>query len=202
MSADELDAGASELIEHLGHPAPLSATHSAPFYYWVHDPSRTLELQRRLPRFGARLEAAGWCPRIVSLSTLAWSVIDASGRFEDWLEVESRTSPDALRGSVKEVLRDRKSIGAMGEVHHGLAAALAPYVSDATPNRILILTDAALLHPWFRVRTLESVLHDQVRCPTVVLYPGRRLGLSGLQFLGCYAEDANYRSTVVGGLPS
>ncbi len=60
-------------------------------------------------------------------------------------------------------------------------------------------TDAALLHPFFRVRTIESLVHDRVACPTVLFYPGTRVGQLGLRFLGFYSEDANYRSSIVGG---
>jgi len=58
-----------------------------------------------------------------------------------------------------------------------------------------------MLHPYFRARVLEGVLHDRVKVPTVVFYPGRRSGQFGLHFLGFYPEDGNYRATLIGGLP-
>jgi hypothetical protein len=67
------------------------------------------------------------------------------------------------------------------------------------PHRLGVDVEAALLHPWFRVRMLETWFHDAIRCPTVLFYPGRRSGQFGLHFLGFYPEDGNYRSTIVGG---
>ena len=61
------------------------------------------------------------------------------------------------------------------------------------------VTDAGLVHPYFRIRTLESALHDRVKIPTVIFYPGRRSGQYGLCFLGFYSVDGNYRSTLIGG---
>jgi hypothetical protein len=40
-----------------------------------------------------------------------------------------------------------------------------------------------MLHPYFRVRAIESALHDRVSVPTVVFYPGRRVGQFGLSSL-------------------
>jgi hypothetical protein len=58
-----------------------------------------------------------------------------------------------------------------------------------------------MLHPYFRARILESILHDRIKVPTVIFYPGRRSGQYGLHFLGFYPEDGNYRATLIGGLP-
>ncbi len=57
-----------------------------------------------------------------------------------------------------------------------------------------------MLHPYFRVRVLESALANRVKVTTVVFYAGRRSGQYGLHFLNLYPEDGNYRATVIGGL--
>jgi len=63
-----------------------------------------------------------------------------------------------------------------------------------------VVTDTAALHPYFRARPLEGGLHDRVKVPTVIFYPGRREGQYGLHFLGFYEFDGNYRATLLGGL--
>jgi hypothetical protein len=65
---------------------------------------------------------------------------------------------------------------------------------------VILLTEAELLHPWFRTRAIESRLHDRVKTPTVIFYPGERSGQYGLKFLGFYPLDGNYRSTLTGGI--
>jgi hypothetical protein len=73
-------------------------------------------------------------------------------------------------------------------------------VGSAPENSVALLTEAELLHPYFRTRTIESLLHDKVSIPTVIFYPGRRSGQYGLHFLDFYPVDGNYRSTLIGGL--
>ena len=65
---------------------------------------------------------------------------------------------------------------------------------------VVLLTGCELLHPYYRTRAIESALVGRVPHPTVILYPGRRVGQYGLHFLGFYPEDGNYRSTLIGGL--
>jgi hypothetical protein len=70
-----------------------------------------------------------------------------------------------------------------------------------TQGRIVLLTDAALLHPWFRVDKLGPALHDAIGCPTVLFYPGHRLGLYSLRFLDFYPEDGGSPRTTILGSP-
>jgi hypothetical protein len=83
----------------------------------------------------------------------------------------------------------------------GLVETVAEYVAQPIPDRVFFLTDAGLVHPYFRLRSLESGLHDRVQVPMVILYPGRRSDQYGLHFLGFYSVDGNYRSTLLGGQP-
>lgn len=185
-----LDATFAELRRRLSSPDRMSATRTDPFFHFVHAPEDTPTLVDGIRRWKASLEADGWKVRIVSLADEMWRVIDASGRWGDWLELE----PEASRAEAVEAVA-----GALQS--EGLSASLLALVTDPTPGRLLLLTDAALLHPFFRVRVIEESVHDQVMAPTVLFYPGRRIGEYGLSFLGFYPEDPNYRSTVVGGEP-
>ena len=122
---------------------------------------------------------------------LVWALIDASGRWHDWLEVEPEAELVQINEAVRDVLR----------AETGLVETVAGYVAQPIPDRVLFLTDAGLVHPYFRLRSLESGLHDRVQVPTVIFYPGRRSGQYGLHFLGFYSVDGNYRSTLLGGQP-
>jgi hypothetical protein len=193
--ADDLDTAFEELRGRLGDTNRLAPTHSDPFFNFVHDPAATMELHRRLPRWAALLDRDGWNVRVQSMPELVWKTIGESGRWDEWLELEQPGAYRRTNDSVRDVLR-----GAPGELR-GLAAQLAPLLADETPGRVLFLTGAGLLHPWYRVRTLETTFHDRIHCRTVLFYPGRRAGQYGLHFLGYYPEDGNYRSTIVGGMP-
>lgn len=192
---DALDRTFAALRTELGSSGRLTATHADPFFNFVHEPRATLEVHKRLPRWRAALEHDGWRPEVRSLREVLWSVIDASGRWDEWLALEEPGRYADANKSVRDVLGDNKSAP---RTRPGLARTLAPLLQGDDPRRVLLLTDAALLHPWFRARTLETWFHDAIGGPTVLFYPGRRVGDFGLLFLGVYPEDDTYRSTIVG----
>lgn len=191
-----LETSFLELRSHLGSVDRLNPTHADPLFHFVHQPHETAELMRALPRWRARLEEDGWRVEIRSIAEIMWQVLDDSGRWDTWLEVEPESSTEEIVGAVCDALRTKD-----GAPNSGLAPNILELVSREERGRLLLLTGAALLHPFFRVRAIESLVHDRVACPTVLFYPGTRVGQFGLRFLGFYSEDANYRSSIIGGAP-
>ncbi len=183
-----LDSTFDELRAQLKKPDALNATKSDPLFYFVHAPEETLDIRNKAPLWTAMLREDGKEVQVVSFSALFWKLIDESGRWDDWLEIESDYEPGEINEAVRDVLRGGNA----------LAEAVAGYVSGPSPDRVVFLIDTGLLHPYFRVRAIESALHDRVKVPTVLFYPGRRSGQYGLRFLGFYGEDGNYRSTLIG----
>ncbi len=184
-----LDSTFSELRRRLRHQDALDPARSDPFFYFVHHPQDTLEVKRKLPQWRALLEQDGWRPEVLSLGGLMRQAIEASGRWESWLEVEEEADLHEVVDAVKDSLRRNDA----------LIQGLRAQVTREAPGRVLLLTDAALLHPYYRTHTLETALHDQVKVPTVLFYPGRRDGHTALRFLGFYPPDGNYRSIILGG---
>jgi hypothetical protein len=184
-----LDESFQQLVQHLREPGSLSASRSDPFFYLVYDPAEALEVKGRVPVWAAKLRNLGFEVERVSFSDLIWQLLEASGRWEEWLSVEGEADQEQVNEAVRSVLT--------GEA--GLIAKVAEVVSQPRPHTIVFLTETEMLHPYFRVRVLESALHDRVMVPTVVFYPGRRSGQYGLHFLNLYPEDGNYRATVIGG---
>jgi hypothetical protein len=68
----------------------------------------------------------------------------------------------------------------------------------AHPDGLLLLTDLEALHPYLRINSIEAQLQGAIRCPVVVLYPGKREGKTSLRFLEFYPADPNYRSEHIG----
>jgi hypothetical protein len=195
---DVLESTFKELRRCLGHEDRLAPTHTDPFFTFVHDPAETLELHRQLPRFRAILERDGFQVKIQSLSELAWDIVEASERWEEWLDAEEPGAYEDANGSMKDVLSGGEDAASAGRP--GLISALSRLVQDETPGRLLLLTDAALLHPWVRIDKLSGAVHDKIRCPTVLFYPGSRRGPFGIRFLGFYPEDPSaYRTAILGG---
>lgn len=190
--ADQLQETFEELRERIGTSDRLSPMRSDPFFNFIHTPGETMEVHRRLPRWTAALQQDGWRVETHSLAVLMWQVVDRSRRWQGWLRYERAGTYDEQNAAMKAVL--------IGEQEAGpYVQALSPLFDDEDPRRVLLLTDAGLLHPWLRVRALESHFHDRIHGPTVVFYPGRRAG-SSLMYLGFYTEDGDYRSTLLGGL--
>jgi hypothetical protein len=185
-----LDETFGTLSTHLRHPESLNPAKSDPFFYFVHDPSETLTVKQRLGVWSSVLRNDGWIIEQVSLSKLIWDIVDASGRWDEWLTLEQESDPEAMNEAISNVLR----------TDNALVESLATHIGYERLRTLVFVTDAAALHPYFRVRSLESGLHDRVKVPTVIFYPGRRSGQYGLHFLGFYEFDGNYRATLLGGL--
>lgn len=184
-----LDESFRQLASLLGEPASLNAARSDPFFYLVYDPAEALEVKRLIPVWSAQLRNQGFTVERVSFSDIIWRLVDASGRWDEWLAAEGDADPDQVNDAVRSVLTDPG----------GIVAQIATMVSQAPKGTVVFLTETEALHPYFRVRVLENALHDRIAVPTVVFYPGRRSGQYGLHFLNLYPEDGNYRATVIGG---
>jgi len=186
-----LDETFDELALRLKEPAALAAARTDPFYYFVYAPEQALAVKAKIPVWKAKLSLAGLQVESVSFADLIWNLVDDSGRWESWLEAEAEADPEQINEAMRDVI-------ASGDA---LTRKLAALVERDRPNSVIFLTDVELLHPYYRVRTFESNLHDRVKIPVVAFYPGRRLGQYGLSFLGFYPEDGNYRAMIVGGQP-
>jgi hypothetical protein len=179
------------LIGRLRDPATLAAARSDPFFYFVYAPEEAHDVRRRLPVWSATLRHDGQRVERVSFGDLLWELVDESGHWDALLAAEADFDQEQINESIRDVLRSA----------NGLVEKVAAVVGREQPDTVVFLTETELLHPFFRVRVLESALHDRVKVPTVVFYPGRRAGQFGLHFLGFYTEDGNYRATLIGGLP-
>lgn len=210
---DLLDATFADLRRELLRPDQLDPTHTDPFFTFVHEPEQALDIAERIAtRWRGALERDGFHVEILSLRELLWSIVDASGRWDTWMETQAMADPaeyDAPNGSMRDVLGD--DLNAPPPPRPGVLRTLIQRLQEAPRGsaadrpsggrRLVLLTDMALLHPWLRVDTMGAALHDKLSCPTVLFYPGTRHGQFRLQFLGLYPEDgAAYRTTILGGL--
>jgi hypothetical protein len=186
-----LESTFAELLNRLALTDPLNPANSDPIYYFVHPPAQSLELKEKLPGWRGRLQNEGYTPEVVSFGRMMWDIIDRSGRWEEWLNAEGDASEEERNDAVADVLR------APGGLVDSVGALLGP--PPPGQRRVVLFTDLLVLHPWFRVRTIEGLLHDRIGVPAVFFYPGRRVGRDGLSFGDIHREDSNYRCTILGG---
>ncbi len=186
----QLEADFEKLRQRLDDPDALNPAHSDPIFYFVYSPSQILTVRKLLPGWIARLRNEnGLEVETLSLSEIMWELIDASGRWEAWLELEPEHDLEDINEAVRDVLL---------RSDNALVKRIAERVASPRENAVLFITDVELLHPYIRSRVIENYLNNKVQIPTVFFYPGRRAGQYGLHFLEFYPEDPGYRSTLVG----
>lgn len=185
-----LERDFQELCAVLKQPTSLNPAHSDPIFYFVYLPKHMLAVKRRLTGWMATLRNDGYEPVRISLGGLVRELIDESGRWAEWLELEPESEPSEINKAIQDVLIN----------NNALTERVAQRITPGNDKTIYLLTESELLHPYFRTRTIESALTGRVLHPTIIFYPGRRVGQYGLHFLGFYPEDGNYRSTLIGGL--
>ncbi len=185
-----LERDFDELRAVLRRPDRLNPAHSDPMFYFVYRPEYMLTVKRKLAGWMGKLQIDGFEPVRVSLSDIVRELIDASGRWEAWLEVELDAEPGELNEEIRSVLAQ----------NNALVNRLAERIAVGNDKTVILLTEVELMHPYFRIHLTETPLIGRVPHPTVVFYPGRRISQYNMRFLGIHPEDPNYRSTIVGGL--
>ena len=88
-------------VSTLGRPATLSPAKSDPIFYFVYPVEYMLELKRRIPIWIAKLRNDGFDVQRISLSELLWQLIDESGRYEAWLELEASADVEQINEAVR-----------------------------------------------------------------------------------------------------
>lgn len=185
-----LDNAFNELIDRIRDPDALNPARSAPVFYFAYPPELMLDLKKHFSRLTSRIREAGFEVRRISLADIIWDIVDKSGRWDIWLDLEVDADPDQVNEAVRDVLRQGNTlINRVGDA-----------VATSSERTIAFLTETELLHPYLRTRVIEEYLHSRATVCTVIFYPGERSGQFGLKFLGFYKEDSGYRSTIIGGL--
>ena len=105
-----LDATFDELRQRLQSPDAVNPAKSDPVFYVIHAPHQTLGLRTKLPIWSARLRQDGKEVITLPLADLVWDLIDASGRWHDWLEVEPEAELVQINEAVRDVLRAEHGI--------------------------------------------------------------------------------------------
>ena len=163
-------------------------------------PSEWTTFQQQLPRLTQRLRERDFAPHTVSFSDIILSIFEASPIYGALKKMESKAqfSHQQRNESLHRILVGDGSSNPELSLASPIVQAIEAAIADAAaqPNGILILTDANVLHPLFRVSSLEQILQGRFQVPTVICYPGEKGGIGdNPSFLGIYPADGNYRSS-------
>jgi hypothetical protein len=176
-----LDSAFNELVDKIRDPDMLNPAKS--------DPELMLSIKKCFPRWIATLRGHGYEVCRISMAEIIWRLVDQSGRWKEWIQLEPHEDITSINEAVRDVLHKKDA----------LLKSVADVVEAASQNTIVFVSDIELLHPFTRTKTIGDYLHDKAKIPTVFFYPGTHSGLSGLKFLGFHSPDPCYRSAILGG---
>jgi len=175
----------------------LESTGSAPIYYLVFPAKQILEVKQQTKTWIAKLENNDWDVVVLSFADAINSILRGHKFRKTWLLGEkallSKSTQAIASSSVAEITTTiRKALTEGPE----LLSLVKEKLEEAAgrPNGLLLLTDLEALHPYMRINSIEAQIMDLIRCPVIVLYPGKREGKTSLRFLEFYPADPNYRS--------
>jgi hypothetical protein len=175
----------------------LESTGSAPIYYLVFPTKQILEVKQQTKTWIAKLENNDWNVVVLSFADAINSILRAHKFREKWLLGEkphlSNPTQAIAPASVAVITTTiRKALIEGPELLSLVKEKLEEAAGRA--NGLLLLTDLEALHPYMRINSIEAQIMDLIRCPVIVLYPGKREGKTSLRFLEFYPADPNYRS--------
>lgn len=192
----------AELCLRIGEGRRLESLGSDPIYYLVFPVSEILEVKQQTVRsWIPKLENQGWNVTTFSFAQAVNRILQNHRLRKNWLLGEKMalskangTLPSPVVDDVNKTLA--KALTEGPELLDSLRAAMEDAASD--PHGLLLLTDLESLHPYLRINSVEAKIQGEVRCPIIVLYPGKREGKTSLRFLEFYPADPNYRSEHIG----
>jgi hypothetical protein len=179
----------------------MDSTGTEPIFYLVFPVADLLEIKRQTKAWMAKLANDGWGVVALSMAEAVESVLRKNKMRKLWIKSEA----EILSQTEKQ-----RSVVDFREINKTLSAALVEgqelqdfiqsrlESAESRTNGLLLMTDLEALHPYLRINTIESRLQGRIRCPVVVLYPGKREGKTSLRFLEFYPPDPNYRSEHIG----
>lgn len=179
----------------------MESTGSAPIYYLVFPVKEIIEVKRQTKAWIAKLENLGWNVVSFSFAEATRSIFQNHKLRNSWLIGEKtllEKSPMSIPASATAQINTTLA-KALTEGPELLAMVREKMEEAASrANGLLLLRDLEAIHPYLRINSIEAKIQDEVRCPVVVLYPGKREGKTSLRFLEFYPADPNYRSEHIG----
>lgn len=190
-----------EVCLRLGQGRSLVSSGSDPIYYLVFPVSDILAVKRQTRAWAAKLENQGFQVVTFSLAKGINTALREHKLRNQWLLGEKTLLSQAMRSGKPIEFKDinttlAKALTEGSELLQLLKSKMEEAYSH--PNGLLLVTDLEALHPYLRINSIEARLQGQVRCPVIVLYPGKREGKTSLRFLEFYPADPNYRSEHIG----
>ncbi len=200
-----LESAFTALRADLIHPdgPRISTMRNYRFAILHYAPGDEFRLRGEVRRLSTDLIANGWVVLSISLQRLLFERIRAQG--DDWAtRVIAGERSAALKGRERGLGYLKTKLAPLIEGPDGLAADCTRLIRDftaANPDRgertLALIGRAGALYPFFRSSALLRHLDGNTgNVPVVLLYPGTRIGQTGLSFMGELHSDNDYRPRI------
>lgn len=170
-------------------PMRISAYHDLPFAILRYDPEEEWSLRREAKYLATRLHNAGRQVHTVSLADLLWEAIDDAEGLDAVVELERARGFEAAQEQITTYLSD-PDWSPMPEM-------LRERLEHLNPERdvAFLLRAAAMAPAVYHMSSLLDKMQGRTKVPTVLFYPGRLAGPTGLHFMGLRDRETtgNYR---------
>lgn len=166
-------------------------------------PEDEFRLRELVQKLVGELIAGGWVVQTISLQKLMMQCLDdvGAGTLDKVIEIEKAVyarSPERGLTHVRTRLE-----GFLNDEQNGIAPrvsreidAFAKAHPEQSERSLVLVGRAGALYPFFRVSALLKRLENGARLPVVLLYPGKRVGATGLSFMEELMPDADYRPRI------
>lgn len=200
-----LETAFAALRQDLIHPdgPRISTMRNYRFAILQYAPNDEFRLRGEVRRLSTDLIANGWVVLTISLQRLLFDRIRAQG--DDWGQRVIRWERDtAAKGPERGLNYLKGKLAPLIEGPDGLCADCSRIIRDfaaAHPDHsertLALIGRAGALYPFFRSSALLRHLDGQTaNVPVVLLYPGTRVGQTGLSFMGELNADNDYRPRI------
>lgn len=187
------------LEQHLKVSPPQISVHSdLPFAILRYDPTeqkeKEWEVRRQVKLLATKLTNYGWSVQFISLADLLWQAIAETEGIEIITELESDRDFEAAQEQVTTYLSDLDWLP--------LPQLLARRMASLQPDKhIVFLMRASVMAPAiYHMSKLLEEMQGKTKVTTVLFYPGKLEGTTGLRFMGLKDREAlgNYRVKIYG----
>ena len=185
------------LLKHPQLTAEISTYKGVPFALFVYPPTDERELRREVKMLATRVEQES--PRkvyIVSLAELMWEAIrrahppDGQALFDAERSLAYLAPEERLEKTAEHMRSILSDVSPLPEMIRARVAELDPSRS------IVFLLRVGALFPAYRASVLLENLMGNVRVPTVLFYPGTRIGKNLLRFMDSLEAIHSYRHKI------
>ena len=166
-------------------------------------PSNEFKLRSEVQKLTSELTANGWVVLSINLQKLLLDRARLQGKawIERVIDMERRMSASGPERGLNYL---KSKLAPLIEGPEGISADCSKIIRDfaqAHPDQIdrtlALIGRAGALYPFFRSSALLRHLDGNTgNVPVVLLYPGERLGLTGLSFMGILNPDNDYRPRI------